>query len=114
MTTVAPAAVKRKSNYRSRSRMIIHIILIIGSFVMIFPFVWMILTSFKSNGESLLIPPTILPREWLTENLYRGYPYASLRGIVLQHADADVFTDHLRAGFLQHGRICLCQTAFSV
>ena len=68
MTTVAPAAVKRKSNYRSRSRMIIHIILIIGSFVMIFPFVWMILTSFKSNGESLLIPPTFLPKEWLVEN----------------------------------------------
>ena len=81
MTTVAPAAVKRKSNYRSRSRMIIHIILIIGSFVMIFPFVWMILTSFKSNGESLLIPPTILPREWLTENyteVTRTLPFGAL------------------------------------
>ena len=68
MTTIAQPAAKKKINYRSRGKLIIHIILIIGSFVMIFPFVWMILTSFKSNGESLLIPPTFLPREWLVEN----------------------------------------------
>ena len=68
MTTAVQTAPKRKMNYRSRSRLLIHIILLIGAFVMIFPFVWMILTSFKSNGESLLIPPTFLPRVWLTEN----------------------------------------------
>ena len=68
MTTIAQPAAKKKINYRSRGKLIIHIILIIGSFVMIFPFVWMILTSFKSNGESLLIPPTFLPKEWLVEN----------------------------------------------
>ena len=48
---------------------------------MIFPFVWMILTSFKSNGESLLIPPTFLPREWLVENyteVTRTLPFGAL------------------------------------
>ena len=68
MTTAVQSQRKRKMNYRSRGKLLIHIILVIGSFVMIFPFVWMILTSFKSNGESLLIPPTLLPRVWLTEN----------------------------------------------
>lgn len=61
MTTAVQSQRKRKMNYRSRGKLLIHIILVIGSFVMIFPFVWMILTSFKSNGESLLIPPTLLP-----------------------------------------------------
>ena len=39
MTTAVQTVQKRKTNYRSRGRMIVHIILIIGSFVMIFPFV---------------------------------------------------------------------------
>ena len=81
MTTAAQAAPKRKINYRSRGKIIIHIILIIGSFIMIFPFVWMILTSFKSNGESLLIPPTFLPKVWLVENyteVTRTLPFGAL------------------------------------
>lgn len=48
---------------------------------MIFPFAWMILTSFKSIGESVQIPPTILPRAWLTENyteVLRTLPFGKL------------------------------------
>ena len=82
MTTAAQTAPKRKKlNYRSRGKIAIHIILLIGAFIMIFPFVWMILTSFKSNGESLLIPPTFLPKEWLVENyteVTRTLPFGSL------------------------------------
>ena len=37
---------------------------IIGSIIMIFPFVWMFLTSFKTVEESMIIPPTILPAAW--------------------------------------------------
>lgn len=41
-----------------------YIALIIGSIIMIFPFVWMFLTSFKTNAEVMQIPPTILPANW--------------------------------------------------
>lgn len=41
---------------------------IIGSVIMIFPFVWMFLTSFKTVEESMIIPPTILPESWQTKN----------------------------------------------
>ncbi|MCI8506253.1 MAG: carbohydrate ABC transporter permease [Lachnospiraceae bacterium] len=41
---------------------------IIGSIIMIFPFVWMFLTSFKSVEESMLVPPTILPQDWQGKN----------------------------------------------
>ena len=41
---------------------------IIGSIIMIFPFVWMFLTSFKTVEESMIIPPTILPAAWQTKN----------------------------------------------
>lgn len=41
---------------------------IVGSIIMIFPFVWMFLTSFKSVEESMMVPPTILPQEWQGKN----------------------------------------------
>lgn len=38
-----------------------HIVLIIGSVIMLFPFLWMILSSFKTIGEQMMIPMKIFP-----------------------------------------------------
>ena len=32
---------------------------------MIFPFIWMILTSFKTISESMQVPPTFMPESFL-------------------------------------------------
>lgn len=45
---------------------------IIGSIVMIFPFVWMFLTSFKTVEESMMIPPTILPESWRLDSFKKA------------------------------------------
>jgi multiple sugar transport system permease protein/sn-glycerol 3-phosphate transport system permease protein len=45
-----------------------HVILIAASVVFFGPFVWMLLTSFKSSSEALSFPPTFLPTEWHFEN----------------------------------------------
>lgn len=50
-------------------RVLIHIILILGSCAMIMPFVWMILTSFKSATESTSMNPFVFfPTQWRIEN----------------------------------------------
>ncbi len=49
-----------------------YCLLIVGALVMIFPFVWMILGSFKTIAESNTYPPTFLPNIWYFEN----YPKA--------------------------------------
>lgn len=49
---------------RKRNMLPIHIVLTLGAITMIFPFYWMVITSFKTIGESLLIPPTMLPSSW--------------------------------------------------
>ena len=65
MTTAAkPVSVNKESSYRRNAKLLVHIILIMGSFIMIFPFVWMILTSFKTQGEAIMIPPILLPSSW--------------------------------------------------
>ena len=47
-----------------------YVVLILGSIIMIFPFVWMLLTSFKTQAESMAIPPQILPSQWNLDNFF--------------------------------------------
>jgi len=58
-----------------------YIILTLGAFVMVFPFLWMFFTSFKSMPESMQVPPTVLPNEWVTEsykNVTSVLPFGNL------------------------------------
>ncbi|WP_404444314.1 carbohydrate ABC transporter permease [Sutcliffiella horikoshii] len=43
---------------------LIHFILIMGAIVMLFPFVWMILTSLKTYAESIQVPPVMIPEDF--------------------------------------------------
>ena len=45
-----------------------YFFLILGSIIMVFPFVWMILTSSKTVPESMQIPPTIFPAKLMLDN----------------------------------------------
>lgn len=56
---------------KSKNYLLVHIILIIGTFLTVFPFLWMIFTSFKGIGETMRIPPTILPESFKLEG-YKG------------------------------------------
>lgn len=46
------------------NKIFIYIILGLGSILMIFPFLWMILTSFKTNAEAMAVPPIFWPTHW--------------------------------------------------
>lgn len=48
------------------NHLIVHLILLAGVAVVVFPFLWMILTSFKTSGEAMKIPPTIFPEKIVT------------------------------------------------
>ena len=57
---------------RSINTALVYAALGAGALLMIFPFIWMVFTSFKSAGESVQIPPTILPKQWMKENYLRA------------------------------------------
>ena len=66
---------------RARSHLIIYIILIAGIAITVFPFLWMIFTSFKTLPESMKIPPTILPESLNTESyqyVFDVLPFAKI------------------------------------
>lgn len=48
-------------NTKKKKNLLIHIILLLGITITIFPFLWMVLSSFKTIGESMQIPPIIFP-----------------------------------------------------
>ncbi|MCI8716540.1 MAG: carbohydrate ABC transporter permease, partial [Oscillospiraceae bacterium] len=50
------------------NKFLTYFFLILGAVIMIFPFVWMILTSSKTVPESMQIPPTIFPAQWMLDN----------------------------------------------
>jgi len=52
------------------------VLLIIGAVIMLFPFFWMLVTSFKSLAEINLSPPTILPNVWHPENYVKAWTTA--------------------------------------
>lgn len=67
-------------NKIDRSHIIIYVLLTLGAVVMVFPFLWSVLTSFKSLTESLKVPPAILPKSWNLVNykdVWDALPFAS-------------------------------------
>ena len=85
---------------RKRMTVLTYAALILGALIMIFPFVWMILTSLKTVPESVQVPPTIFPREMVTGNFadaMKSLPFLKL---------------YLNTGLMIFFRV-ICAVAFS-
>ena len=59
---------KKKTLQTEPTNVVGSIILLIGSLIMVFPFVWMILSAFKTVGDVYTYPPKWLPSEWKFTN----------------------------------------------
>ena len=55
---------RQRMRKRDLKKALIHLILIAGIGVTILPFFWMITTAFKTQGESVQMPPIWLPSAW--------------------------------------------------
>lgn len=63
------------------STIVTYTALALGSVTMIFPFLWMLLTSFKTQSEAMAIPPKILPSSWELTNFFtalQSLPFTNL------------------------------------
>lgn len=58
------------------SKTILYIILIITSLIMIFPFIWMILGSFKTSKEIIMFPPKFFPSQINLNNYKKAFSMA--------------------------------------
>lgn len=63
-----------------KSHLVVYLLLSLGAVVMIFPFLWSLLTSFKSLSESLKVPPAVFSETWNPVNykdVWNTLPFTS-------------------------------------
>ncbi|MFS0821141.1 carbohydrate ABC transporter permease [Bacillus sp. 1P02SD] len=58
------------------SKGFIYLILILGSLLMLLPFIWMLSTSLKSSGEVTAMPPIWIPEDFKWENYAEAFEMA--------------------------------------
>lgn len=58
------------------SKTAIYIILFLAAAICIFPFLWMVSTSFKDMNEVYRLPPTLIPESPILSNYPDGWAYA--------------------------------------
>ena len=93
---------------RSINTALVYAALGAGALLMIFPFIWMVFTSFKSAGESVQIPPTILPKQWMKENYLRAIASLPFMKLYVNTA-ADSVSGALRGGIFLSSRVRVCK-----
>lgn len=49
-------------------RVVLYLVLIVASLINIFPFIWLVLSSFKPNADIVTQTPTLLPETWTLIN----------------------------------------------
>ena len=50
------------------SRVLIYLLLVLGAFVLMFPYIWMLLTSFKDDYEAMSLTLVLFPKHWIFSN----------------------------------------------
>jgi ABC-type glycerol-3-phosphate transport system permease component len=75
-TTAYRAQTSGRRTTISWSRVVAHIILMTGGFLMVLPFIWMVLASFKPSNEIVTNTPKILPQDPTLGN-YSALPDAA-------------------------------------
>lgn len=62
-----------RRRFRPLRRNLVYQGLILGAGIMILPFYWMVITSFKSGGEAMAYPPTWWPEEFHWRNYLEAW-----------------------------------------
>ncbi|GIT78799.1 sugar ABC transporter permease [Leifsonia sp. LS1] len=68
-------------NESKRRPWLVHVLLALGAVLMVFPFVWQLLTAFKTFPGSVQVPPQILPAPWEFGNfakVFASMPFAAM------------------------------------
>ncbi len=78
-----PARKRAAAGRREKNRGLwaVHLVLIVGAVLMVFPFIWQLLTSFKTLGDSIQVPPSLLPDPWVFTNyaeVFESMPFGQM------------------------------------
>ena len=70
---------KSQKKNKLLSRTLTYIVLILAAVICLFPFLWMISTSFKPMSDIYKMPPTLIPEHGTIENFIEGWKGANFQ-----------------------------------
>ena len=70
---------KSQKKNKLLSRTLTYIVLILAAAICLFPFLWMISTSFKPMSDIYKMPPTLIPEHGTIENFIEGWKGANFQ-----------------------------------
>ena len=115
-TLVQPSALQSGNRYRRQhfiNRVLLYIVVAIGVFVFMGPFVWSVLSSFKGPAEIYLFPPKVFPSELRWQNYAHVWETIPFGLFLLEHDCRNrsliIGYDHL----LNAGGLWLCALRIS-
>ncbi len=76
MAVIEASAPVRQGSGRTRRgarKLVLHLVLLVGGLAMVFPFAWMLLTSFKTLPQLLEDPLSFLPSPWTVANYVQAW-----------------------------------------
>jgi multiple sugar transport system permease protein len=76
MTSLTVRSPRRRGAAASQGEWRLHVVLVIAVVVMVIPFIWEILTAFKTSNEVASLPPTLLPAHPSTVGFQRFFDAA--------------------------------------
>lgn len=63
-----PIEIPKKRKKLTISELLLHVVIIIGAFVMVFPFLWTISSSLKDISQIFIVPPEFIPKPFVWSN----------------------------------------------
>lgn len=108
MTGEAPRTTWRstRSAFSPSSQTILYITLVLLSAVFTFPFIWTILTAFKSPQEIFVFPPPLFPKRFMWSNfveVWRQAPFVTFLINTLTVASLSIIGDIVTAALVAYG-----------
>ena len=104
MTARAYTSTRKKRMQLNPGKVVVYILLIMGSLIAMMPFIWMVLGAFKTGAELRQIPPTFWPADWTFDNfrtiftdedLPLGLFYRNSLFVALMNTGLVIFTSSL-------------------
>jgi len=89
------------------TRTLVYALLLLFAFVTVFPFLWMLLTTFKSSKAIFAIPPTWIPDMLFQPGMWENYVTVFTKHNFLRYTFNSVFVSFMAAA----GQVITCSLA---
>ena len=92
-----------------KSKIVIYILLGLVAIYFLAPFIYMLFSAFKTEGEAIAYPPKLLPAEWHFENFINAWKSQPFGKISLEFNSCNCSYNSRTGSFMFTGCLWICK-----